>query len=167
MDISRKTDYALRMLAALVGQEDGVVSVRVAADDNDVPYSFARSIQHDLVRAGLVDSVRGSRGGMRMAVDSAKVTLLQVVEAIQGPIDLSSCNTVGPDGGPCQRMSDCPFNPIWCGARKLLVDYFSSVTLEQVVKHEKTPCISKKYWSVDAFKGQERTFSPKKAGGTK
>ena len=46
VDISRKTDYSLRMLAELV-RSDGVVSVRAAAEKNGIPYSFARSIQHD------------------------------------------------------------------------------------------------------------------------
>ena len=62
MDISRKTDYALRMLTDLVRTPAGVVSVRSAADGNGVPYSFARSIQHDLSRAGIIESLRGSRG---------------------------------------------------------------------------------------------------------
>lgn len=44
MDISRKTDYALRMLAMLVQGEDHLLSVRTAAEEVDVPYSFARSI---------------------------------------------------------------------------------------------------------------------------
>ncbi|MCI1665999.1 MAG: Rrf2 family transcriptional regulator [Atopobiaceae bacterium] len=151
MDISRKTDYALRMLAALVNEPDGIVSVRIAADDNDVPYSFARSIQHDLVRAGLIESLRGSRGGMRLAVEPSEVTLLQVVEAVQGPVDVSSCDSVGPDGGPCPRMSECRFNPIWRGARALLKDYFGSVTLEEVVKGERCPHVSERFWSEDAF----------------
>ena len=48
MDISRKTDYALRILSMLVESGDELLSVRVAAEQVDVPYSFARSIQHGL-----------------------------------------------------------------------------------------------------------------------
>ena len=103
MDISRKTDYALRMLAALVRDPSGVVSVRSAALDNGVPYSFARSIQHDLVNAGMVESLRGSKGGMRLSVDPAQVTLLEVVEAIQGPLVLASCASAGPTTAPGWR----------------------------------------------------------------
>ena len=68
MDISRKTDYSLRMLSELVKSDGGIVSVRTAAEKNGIPHSFARSIQHDLVRAGIVESMRGSHGGMRLAV---------------------------------------------------------------------------------------------------
>ncbi|MCH3942890.1 MAG: Rrf2 family transcriptional regulator [Atopobiaceae bacterium] len=151
MDISRKTDYALRMMAALVRHPDGVLSVRTAADDNDVPYSFARSIQHDLVRAGLIESLRGSRGGMRIAIDPDETTLLQVVEAIQGPVGVSSCDTAGTNGGPCPRMEQCRFNPIWKGACALLVDYLGSVTLEQVVSGSKAPVVAPLYCREDSF----------------
>ena len=56
MEIARKTDYALRMLATLAADPAGVVSVREVARANGVPYSFARSIQHDLALAGIVES---------------------------------------------------------------------------------------------------------------
>ena len=49
MDISRKTDYALRMLAMLAEDPERLLSVRTAAEEVNVPYSFARSIQHGLV----------------------------------------------------------------------------------------------------------------------
>ena len=145
MDISRKTDYALRMLSALVRDSTGVVSVRAAADENGVPYSFARSIQHDLVREGIIESLRGSRGGMRLAVDPERVTLLQVVEAIQGPIALSTCATAGPSGEVCPRAVACRFNPIWAGARELLADYLSSVTLADVVAGKARPVVSERF----------------------
>ena len=80
MDISRKTDYALRMLSMLAEGEDCLLSVRTAAESVDVPYSFARSIQHGLVQAGIIESLRGVRGGMRLKVDPKDVTIRQIVE---------------------------------------------------------------------------------------
>ena len=58
MDISRKTDYALRMLAMLAEDPERLLSVRTAAEEVNVPYSFARSIQHGLVQAGIVESLQ-------------------------------------------------------------------------------------------------------------
>ncbi len=145
MDVSKKTDYALRMLAALVRDPSGVVSVRAAARDNGVPYSFARSIQHDLVCAGMVESLRGARGGMRLSVDPEKITLLQVVEAIQRPVSLSPCATSGPDGSACPRALSCRFNPIWAGAQELLNSYLSSVTLADVVAGTAQPVVEERF----------------------
>ena len=141
MDISRKTDYALRMLSELVRSEGGIISVRAASEKDNIPYSFARSIQHDLVRAGIIESTRGSRGGMRLAVDPRRTTGRQVVEAIQGPIYISSCDTVGGHEGPCPFRSECHYNPIWCEAERILRDYFDSVTLYQVVCEHKHPML--------------------------
>lgn len=138
MEISRKTDYALRMLAELVREPDAVISVRAAAERNDVPYSFARSVQHDLVKVGIVESLRGSRGGMRLASDPREMTLLQVVEAIQGPVSIASCDSGQPDS-PCARKGTCPFNPVWCGANRILRAYLGSVTLYDVVIDGKRP----------------------------
>ena len=151
MEISRKTDYALRMLAELATASGDIISVRAAAARNDVPYSFARSIQHDLAKSGLIESVRGSHGGMRLACDPAKTTLCDIVEAIQGKIVVESCASAGPDGSRCPRMGSCPFNPIWCGADALLVAYLGSVTLAQIVGGTAAPSIPERFTRPDAF----------------
>ena len=75
MDISRKTDYALRMLAMLAEDRESLLSVRTAAEKVDVPYSFARSIPAWAVLAGIVESLRGVHGGMRLKVDPAQITI--------------------------------------------------------------------------------------------
>ncbi|WP_077598527.1 RrF2 family transcriptional regulator [Olsenella urininfantis] len=143
MDISRKTDYALRMLSELVRNDGAVISVRTAADRTSVPYSFARSIQHDLAHAGIIESTRGSRGGMRLVVDPKTTTVVEVVEAMQGPIAVSNCGSAGEDGGPCPLRPECHFNPIWCEAERLLRRYFSSVSLYEVVMEHKHPVLEK------------------------
>ena len=153
MEISRKTDYALRMLAELVRHPNEILSVRTAAEANDVPYSFARSIQHDLVRAGIVESLCGSHGGMRLAVDPAATSLLRVVEAVQGSVCFSGCDTAGEGEAPCPRMGDCPYNPVWCGATRLLRDYLASVTLLDVVTGSRAPSLPARYAQPGAFDG--------------
>ncbi len=145
MDISRKTDYALRMLVALVREPGGVISVRSAADANDVPYSFARSIQRDLSEAGIVESLRGAHGGMRLATSPSRVTLLSIVESMQGPLSLSACESAGPDCSACPRMRGCHLNPIWTGARQLLESYLSSVTLEDIVSGQAKPVVEQRF----------------------
>lgn len=140
MEISKKTDYAIRMLAELVRGDGDIVSVRLAAEKNDVPYSFARSIQHDLVRSGIVESIRGSHGGMRLAIDPAATTIRMIVEAIQGPIHVSGCEEDA-DGAMCSQKNRCNFNALWCEADRMLRDYFDSVTLYQVVVEGRCPTL--------------------------
>lgn len=148
MDISRKTDYALRMLTMLAEHEGGLLSVRTAAEEVDVPYSFARSIQHGLVQAGIVESLRGVHGGMRLRVDPKQVTIRQVVEAVQGPLVMNDCTAAGAE---CQRMNGCCYHPIWMGAQALMCDYLDSITLNDVVSGTATPSVDPKFTEPAAF----------------
>lgn len=148
LDISRKTDYALRMLSMLVENKDGLLSVRNAADQVDVPYSFARSIQHGLVQAGVIESLRGVHGGMRLKVDPKEVTIRQVVEAVQGPLIMNDCTA--PDGD-CPRQSGCCYHPIWSGVQALVHNYLDSVTLDDVVNRRRFPAVDSKFADPDRF----------------
>ena len=139
MEITHKTEYALMMFAEMVRRPGEVISVRSVAEKKGIPYSFARSIQHDLVRAGSVGSVRGSRGGMTLSIDPSKVTLLQVVEAIQGPILTSS-----PFDSPSENH---PFAVVFDGANALVREYLASVSLSDVVNGGKAPSLSPSYWA--------------------
>lgn len=134
MDISRRTDYAIRLIAALVSSDGKPVSVRIAAEAQEVPYAFARSIQHDLVLSGLVISRRGARGGMVLAKDPETLTLLDIIEAVQGPVTVAVCANE-PDW--CNREKNCPFHAVWQGANELLIDYLSSVSVKQLLNGEK------------------------------
>ena len=148
MDISRKTDYALRILSILVERGDQLLSVRTAADEVDVPYSFARSIQHGLVQAGIVESLRGVHGGMRLKADPSQVTIRDIVEAVQGPLVFNECTGVE---GSCGRMGECCYHPLWCGAQALLLNYLDSATLDDVVNRKRYPAVDQQFCERSAF----------------
>lgn len=150
MDISRKTDYALRMLSMLAENEGNLLSVRSAAESVDVPYSFARSIQHGLVQAGIIESLRGVRGGMRLKVDPKDLTIRQIVEAVQGPLVMNDCTA---EDGVCPRMEGCYYHLLWVGAQELLRNYLDSVTLDDVINHRRYPAADLKFSDRDAFPG--------------
>lgn len=129
MDITRRCDYACRILRAAFKSGESYVSVADIAEQEDIPYAFARSIQHDLVKGGLIKTVRGARGGLILNCDPADVTMLQVLEAIQGPVSISLCVV---DPTCCDRQEGCAYNKVWQGADRLLNAYFSSITLKDV-----------------------------------
>lgn len=148
MDISRKTDYALRMLTMLVESEGKLLSVRAAAEFADVPYSFARSIQHGLAQAGIIESLRGVHGGMRMRVDPDQITMRQVVEAIQGPLVVNDCTAVD---GECAHSGECCYHPVWMGTQALVQSYLDSVTLADVVFGTKNPAVDPMFADASRF----------------
>ena len=115
MDITRRCDYACRILRAAYQSGEAYVSVSDIAEDEDIPYAFARSIQHDLVKGGLIKTVRGARGGLVLNCDPAEVTLLEVLEAVQGPVSVSLC-AIDPDY--CAEAGrQCAYNKRVAGCR--------------------------------------------------
>ena len=131
MDISRETDYALRMVAALINHPGDNPSVRSVAEEFGIPYSFAQSIQHSLTEAGVIVSTRGAHGGMYLAIDPDQVTLLDFVQMLQGPVLLSACETCGENGEDCPGKPYCTYDPIWMFAQDNLRKYPSSFTLRE------------------------------------
>lgn len=148
MGISRKTDYALRMLSILAEDKGKLLSVRAIAELVDVPYSFARSIQRCLVEAGIVESVRGVYGGMRLKVDSKALTVRSVVEAVQGPLFLNECTG---DAAECSRAGTCCYHPLWVGAQEVINSYLDSVTLDDVVNHRRYPAVDPMFADREQF----------------
>ena len=131
MDITRRCDYACRILRAAYKSGDAYVSVSDIAEEEDSPYAFARSIQHDLVKGGLIKTVRGAHGGLALNCDPAEVTLLEVLEAIQGPVSVSLCVL---DPEYCDKRPECAYNKLWQGADRLLNEYFGSITLKDLIE---------------------------------
>lgn len=138
MEISRRTDYAIRLIAALAASGDEPRSVRVVAEEYDVPYAFARSIQHDLALAGLIKSRRGVHGGMMLAKPADELTLLDIIESMQGPLSIAICAR---ETNWCPRDEHCPFHQVWLGADVLMHNYLSSVTVQQLLDGEKATLV--------------------------
>ncbi len=134
MDITRRCDYACRMLRAVCKSDGERISVAEIAEQEGIPYSFARSIQHDLVKAGLLSTVRGARGGVSLARDLDDITVLDVLETVEGSIGLSPCSE-NPEY--CTRSGACAYHKVWCGADRMLVDYFGSITLADLFAGKK------------------------------
>ena len=139
MDVTRRSDYACRILRAAYESGDQYISVSEISEKEDIPYAFARSIQHDLVKGGLIKTVRGAHGGLMLNCDPDVVTLLDVFEAVQGPVSVALCSV---DPEYCEKQGGCAYNRVWQGADKLLNDYFSRFTLaELLTQGEKHPAV--------------------------
>ncbi|MCL2756487.1 MAG: Rrf2 family transcriptional regulator [Coriobacteriia bacterium] len=131
MDITRRTDYAIRLIAALIENKGAPLSVREVAEKQDIPYAFARSIQHDLALGGFIRSLRGARGGMILAKDPDSFTLLEFIETLQGAVSIAVCTT---EPGWCPRDEDCTFHNVWLNANTMLRDYLSSATIKDILE---------------------------------
>jgi Rrf2 family protein len=134
MEITRRTDYAIRILMELARSGGGPVSVRILAASQDVPYAFARGIQRDLAVAGLVESRRGATGGAVLARSPKDITLLDVVHATQTN---SSCSVCTNDPTWCNRMGGCAVHRVWREADGMMTDYLGTKSLAGLIEQEK------------------------------
>ena len=120
MQITRQADYAVRSVMHLAKMADGkLASTSSVAKEQNIPPSFLAKIISQLSIAGLVHTSRGARGGVRLARDPKDITLLEVVEAIDGPIQLNIC---AGNEGACTFGENCPIKPVWCDAQAELVN---------------------------------------------
>ena len=131
MQITRQADYAVRAVLHLarMGNAERAATSTVAKEQN-IPPSFLAKIISQLSIAGLLHTSRGARGGVTLAREPQDITLLEVVEAIDGPIQLNEC--VGNDG-ICTFEEDCPIKPVWCSAQEELVQRLKSTNFAQLL----------------------------------
>jgi len=116
MRITRQADYAIRIVAYLSGHSgDSVVTVEKISDEMTIPRSFAAKIVQKLTRAGLTNSMRGVKGGFFLKKKPAEMSLLEVVEAVDGPIDMNIC-VLNEDA--CSRVDVCEIHPVWVNIQK-------------------------------------------------
>jgi len=81
--------------------------------------------------AGLLQTSRGARGGVSLARSPEQISLLEVVEAIDGPILLNEC--VADGGSSCVFGEECPMRPVWCEAQAELVDHLKRTSFGMVL----------------------------------
>jgi Rrf2 family protein len=130
MQLTSRTEYAVRAMLDLARLEGGQATAKEIAKRQDIPPKFLPQIMVDLSRAGLVQGTRGSGGGVRLAVDPAKVTLRRIVDAIEGPMALYSCLE---DGGVCRRQGQCEVQHIWAWAQSRFLKALEDFTLYDVI----------------------------------
>lgn len=128
--VTRETDYALRALVHLARTE-GFAPVSELAGAEGVPQDFLRKIMQTLTRAGITASRQGAYGGYRLAGDPREVSLLDVVEAVQGPLTVNECFETP---GICDRVCHCPFREQLGEMQEMLNAKMAGTTLQDIVE---------------------------------
>ncbi len=134
MQITRQADYALRAmlyLARLEPQKRAPTSK--IAESQQIPASFLAKIISQLSIAGLIHTSRGAGGGVSLARKMDEISLLDVVEAIDGPITLNECTR---DSSICTFGESCPIHEVWCEAQMELVGKLRAATFDKLLERE-------------------------------
>jgi Rrf2 family protein len=131
MQITRQADYALRAMLYLAQLEPNqrAATSQIAAEQH-IPPSFLAKIISQLSIAGLIHTSRGARGGVSLAHQPEEISVLEVVEAIDGPISLNEC-TEHPSA--CPFGEDCPLRPLWCDTQSELVKRLKKTSFAEFI----------------------------------
>lgn len=129
MEITRRCDYACRILRSAFRHGDQFVSIADISEEETIPYAFARGIQHDLALAGFLDTARGSKGGIRLAKSPESITIYDVIVAVQGDLRLSQCSA---DSGVCDKCNRCDYRRVWLSSERLIKSFYQAITLREL-----------------------------------
>jgi Rrf2 family protein len=131
MQITRQADYALRAMIYLSNLEPSErAATSQIAEEQRIPPSFLAKIISQLSIAGLIHTSRGARGGVSLARPPEAISVLEVVEAIDGPLTLNEC-THSEDS--CPFGSNCPLRPLWCDTQSELVQRLRNTSFANVM----------------------------------
>ncbi len=125
--LSRSGEYAIRAMVYLaVRNTNDTISIAEISKAEETPETFLRKIVQQLIRAKLLRSVRGVRGGIALARTPLQITMLDIIEAVEGPIFLNKC-LIGPN--ECERWTWCPVHNVWGDAQEKLLGVLRAKTL--------------------------------------
>jgi Rrf2 family protein len=148
VQISAKTDYAVRALLSLASHEPDLVKVVVVVGEQGLPRKFVEAILGELRRAGLVRSQRGADGGYALARPATEITIAAVIRAVDGP--LAEVRRLRPHettyAGVAEHLPD-----VWVAVRAALRSVLDETTLAQVLSGEFSPQVRTMLSAPDAW----------------
>ena len=130
MRLTTKGRFAVTaMIDVAMHSTDGPVTLAGVADRQHISLSYLEQLFGKLRRRGLVDSVRGPGGGYSLAREAAKVTVADIILAVDEPIDATSC------GGEenCHEDKRCMTHDLWAGLNKHIHAYLAQISLAQLI----------------------------------
>lgn len=131
LELTRRGDYAVRAMLALARSEGAQLTSAALADATAIPVGYVPRVMGDLVHAGLVANRRGRSGGYRLARPAGEVSLLDIVEAIEGDGRRRACVL---RGGPCRRDGVCDVHDAFSRVQEAAFGTLKGVSLADVTR---------------------------------
>ena len=135
MKISTKIRYGARAMLELASHYgEGPIELKEIAKEENISLKYLEQVINPLRGAGLVKAVRGSKGGYSLAKPPSEICLYDVVETLEGPLNLLECLR---DSKVCQKVPSCVTRDIWQEVSEAISKIFFSVTLEDMVHRKR------------------------------
>ena len=134
MLISTKGRYALRIMEELAQFEKGAyMPLPMIAEKQGISEKYLESIISMLAKAGLVEGLRGKKGGYRLSKPSGEYSVKEILSASEGSLAPVNCLE---EDNVCPRAGLCKSLPVWERLDQLINDYLDSVSLEELVEQD-------------------------------
>jgi len=138
MRMSSLADYAVVLMSAAARHCGGMrCNARALATETGLPLPTAQKLVSKLSAAGLIESVRGAGGGFRLSRPPAAITLADIVEAVDGPIEITVC--AGDHASDCVMEGSCHVRPHWQIVNRTIRAALAGVTLASLGQHIPDP----------------------------
>ena len=135
MMVSTRGRYALRVLVDLAEQDsDRYITLREIAERQEISEKYLESIVKELVKAGVLDGLRGKGGGYRLAKRAEDLNVFDVLQIMEGTLVPVACLEEG--SRPCLRASSCQTLPLWKGLNEVVKDYLGRFTVQDLVRQD-------------------------------
>lgn len=136
MKISTKGRYALRMMIDLaINNNGGYISLKDISSRQEISDKYSEQIINQLSKAGLVKSIRGSKGGYMLSKRPEEYTVGDVLRVMEGSLAPVACVEEGSEY--CKRASTCVTIELWQKLNNAINDVVDNITLEDLVNRQK------------------------------
>ncbi|MEK6777427.1 MAG: Rrf2 family transcriptional regulator [bacterium] len=131
MQVTRETDYAIRCILFLSQKLKQNISAAAFSKELKISQAFISKIIQKLVKAGLLQSVRGVGGGVQLKKSPGDISLFDIVDAIQGPLGVNICVV---DKKSCDRSSSCAVHPAWMEIQAMIERKLKSYSIKKLME---------------------------------
>ncbi len=128
--VTKLTDYATVVLTVLAARHGEVLSANDLAEQAGLEPPTVSKILKPLAQAGLVEGLRGVRGGYRLARTAERISLIEIVEAMEGPLAITECSQ---DHSQCGIAHSCGVRSNWRLINDVVAEALRGVTLAQML----------------------------------
>ena len=128
--VTKLTDYASVVLTVLASDPAAVLSASELAERAGLEVPTVAKLLKPLAQAGLVEGFRGANGGYKLARDAADISLVEIVEAMEGPLGMTECSV---HDGQCGIEDSCGVRANWRRINDVVADALRGVSLAQML----------------------------------
>lgn len=127
---TRRSDYAVRAMLYLAAHDGTPSKAEAISTFMDIPPAFVRQVLQALTRSGLVVSQSGRTGGYSLIRAPEAISLLEIIESLEGPLDGGECAL---RGGPCHWDDVCALHEVWSRSRNVFRQSLAATHLDEIL----------------------------------